>query len=375
MKTDIDALAELPLDQLEERVAFARARVEDRVQRCEAENRDMTSREADLTADDRHELGALRDAMALRSRNAEQSEKVARAVAEAVETRSAPWQPTLLVSEANLHAHAEALREGRPFGAVETRARVTAASDLGSAGAWATAAPNEPRHLIAFSGIPVSELTGRTAQVPHFTGPTATAGAGETADHPEYDAVDPVNLTALRYGRWSDVSALANVVDDLIGLNRMHSWGIARDLDAVAVDAVEAAGALNSLGVSAGEIEASVREAILLVAATCYVAETDVVVVGTPADLAELTAVTPGNAADLGSYAVRFNGARLYATTAASADMLTVFAPSAFRVFQSPLQSASLIDPQSGAHRFGSWVHSTSVAQEIAGSAVWVGGS
>jgi hypothetical protein len=61
---------------------------------------------------------------------------------------------------------------------------------------------------------------------------------------------------------------LANVADDLRGLNSMHAWGIARDLDDLAVSAVEAAGALNSLGVSAGEIELNVREAILLVAAT-----------------------------------------------------------------------------------------------------------
>jgi hypothetical protein len=100
-----------------------------------------------------------------------------------------------------------------------------------------------------------------------------------------------------------------------------------------------------------------------------------VVVVGTPADLAELTGVSPTNATDLGSYPVRFNGARIYPTIAASPNVITAFAPSAFRLFQSPLQSASLIDPQSGAHKFGSWLHSTSVAQQIAGSAVWVGGS
>ena len=141
------------------------------------------------------------------------------------------------------------------------------------------------------------------------------------------------------------MSALANVVDDLVGLNRMHSCAIARDLDRLAVSA-EAAAA--SLGVGAG-IEENVRAAILTVAAQTYSDETQLVVIGTPADLAELTGTTPANADDLGSYAVRFAGAKLYPTLAASPDVLTVFAPGGFRVFQAPLQSASLIDPASGA--------------------------
>jgi len=376
MKNDIDELAGLPLAEIEERIASARERVETRMQRATTEERDFTEREADLTADDRLELSALRDALQLRRRNAEHTERNNRAIAEAtgtVQTRS--WTPTLLVSEANLRAHAEALHAGHTYGAteaVEYRSRVTTLGELGSAGAWAAGAPNEPRHLITFAGVPVSQLTGRTAQVPQYTGPTATAGVDEDTDHGEFDTVTPVDLTALRYGRWSDVSALANVTDDLIGLNRMHSWGVARDLDLMAVAAVE--GAAASLGVSV-DIEAHVREAILTVAATTYSAETDLVVFGQPADLAELTGVTPTNASDLGSYPVRFAGARVYPTTAATPDTLTVFAPSGFRVFQSPLQSATLIDPADGSNKFGTWLHSTSVACQIVGSAVMVGAS
>ena len=40
-----------------------------------------------------------------------------------------------------------------------------------------------------------------------------------------YDGINPVSLTALRYGRWTEVSALANVVDDLRGINQMHARG------------------------------------------------------------------------------------------------------------------------------------------------------
>ena len=373
MKNDIEQLSQLPPDQLEERIALCRNRVETRAQRCTDEKRDLTDREADLTEDDRAELGALRDALQLRSRNAERAKRIGRAIDQATEARSAPWLgPSLLVSPANIEQHAAALADGRPYGAIETRARVTAASDLGSAGGWDPGSPNEPRHLIPFAGIPVSKLTGRTAQVPAYTGPTPAAGVDEDTEHGEYDAVAPVNLTALRYGRWSEVSALANVVDDLVGLNRMHAWGIARDLDSLAVAAVE--GAAGMLGVSV-DIEEHVRQAILTVAANTYSEETQLVVIGTPADLSELTGTTPANADDLGSHAVRFAGAKLYPTTAATPDVLTVFAPGGFRVFQAPLQSASLVDPADGSHKWGSWMHSTGVAEQIVGSAVMVGAS
>jgi len=56
----------------------------------------------------------------------------------------------------------------------------------------------------------------------------------------------------------------------------------------------------------------------------------------------------------------------------ASADQVAVFAANAFRCFQTRLQSASLIDPSSGANKFGSWLHSTGVAEQIVGSAVAV---
>ena len=288
-RNELDYLITLPPSEIEHRIAGAVERVEARAARCTAENRDLTDREQDLTRADTEELTALRQAAACHEQIESRSAAIGEAIEghrHAVENRSAPWQPTLTVGPANIELHAAALAEGRPFGAVETRSRVTAAADLGSAGGWDPGAPNEPRHLIAYARVPVSPLTGRTAQVPAYTGPTAAAGVDESTDHGEYDTVAPLSLTALRYGRWSEVSALANVVDDLVGLNRMHAWGTARDLDAMAVAAVESAAGF--LGVSV-DIEESVRTAILTVAASTYFEETALVVIGQPADLAELT--------------------------------------------------------------------------------------
>jgi hypothetical protein len=374
-----DELAERPTEFIEERSAAARARIQERFDRASDENRDLTPREDELTAADKHELSTIRDALELRSRNAEYRDQAVRAIDQAIEMRSSGGgghvfgPPTLLVSAAHLAEHAQALSEGRAYGAIETietRARLTAAGDLGSAGAWDPGQPNEPRHLIMFAGIPVSELTGRTAQVPAYTGPTAAAGVDENTAHGEYDLINPVNLTGLRYGRWSDVGALANVVDDLRGVNQMHGWGIARDLDLLAVTAIETAAGTPSAFSSA--IDGAVRKAILQVAANSYSDESQLVIVGTPGDVALLTDTTPANGPDVGSVSVRFCGARLYPTTAATAGQVRVFAPNAFRVFQTKLQSASLIDPTSGANKFGSWIHSTGIAQQIIGSALAV---
>ena len=61
-RTNVDELAELSYDELDQRVTTVAGRVESRAARCQAEERDLTGREADLTRDDMHELGAFRDA-------------------------------------------------------------------------------------------------------------------------------------------------------------------------------------------------------------------------------------------------------------------------------------------------------------------------
>jgi hypothetical protein len=375
---DPEHLQTLSTSELDHELGMATDRVETRASRCLHEGRDLTPREIELNTDDRDECAAIMAEIETRSRYRERVREVGEAVEQitaaqsaAVETRSAPFRPTLLVSDANLERHAEAMREGRPYGAmeIETRARVTAAGDLGSAGAWDPGQPNEPRHLIAFAGIPISPLIGRTAQVPKYTGPSGAAGVDESTPHGEYDSVDPVNLTGVRYGRWTQVSALANVVDDLRGVNMMHAWGIARDLDLLAVQAIQTAASTPAVLTS---LEAQVRQATLQVAAATYSDESQLVIFGTPADLSLLTGTTPANADDKGSVPVRYNGAKLYPSLSATADQVTVFAPNAFRVFQTPLQSGSQIDPTDGSNKFGQWLHSTGVAQQITGSAAAV---
>src|SRR4029453_15758050 len=100
---------------------------------------------------------------------------------------------------------------------VETRANV-APTDMGSPAAWAAPGISEPTTLRAFAGIPNSPLTGATAQLASLTLPAGGAGVAEGAVHTEYDTIDPVNLSTLRYGRWTQVTSFVDAFDDLTAI-------------------------------------------------------------------------------------------------------------------------------------------------------------
>lgn len=289
-----------------------------------------------------------------------------------------PWQantggcPSLLVSGDNLRKHAEAMRQGQSFGAFE-EARATiqvnpaASNALGGAQAWAQTPTLEPMHLIRFAGIPVAALIGVSATMPTYTLPTAAAGVNETTAHGEYDTVVDTPLTAVRHGRWSKVSAAAHAFDPLAGIANMHAIGIARNLDLASVGNIETA-AGTPVAFNA-DIAGNVRQAINTVAATVYADVGDLVLFGTPANIALLQDISPTTGPDVGSVTTRFAGARLYPTLAATAGQVTVFSPRGFLAFMSMLQSASQIDPTDGSNSFGSWLHSTGVGQGLVGSA------
>jgi hypothetical protein len=365
----------------------AYGRVQSRGQRCYSENRDLTPRESELTQQDRDELAALKDATEIRAARRDEGDRIeaeSRArgaqIAAAIEQRRGAQAfangrpPSLLVSVDNLRQHAEAMSRGQSFGAIETRAAVqvdpAAASAMGSPAGWAQTDARDPRHLIGFSGIPVQPLTGGTATVPQFTLPSGVAGVAETAEHAEYDSVVDVPLTAVRHGRWTKVTAAVDAFDPLTGLNNMHAIGIARDLDLAAVGDIETAAGTPVAYVA--DVAGNVRLALNTVAAGVYAEVSDLVIVGTPADIAVLQDVTPANGPDAGSVTARFSGARLYPSVAATSGQVTVFAPRAFATFMSGLQSASQINPADGSNTFGQWLHATGVAMGLVGGAVAV---
>jgi hypothetical protein len=280
----------------------------------------------------------------------------------------------LLVSEVHLRSHADAIRAGSVFGAeeefeqleVETRATV-AVTDMGSPGAWGAGQIRQPVTLRQFAGIPNAPLTGATAQMPSVTLPAGAAGVAEGANHTEFDTIDPVNLTTLRYGRWTAVTSFVDAFDELEVINRAHAVGIARDLNLVDATAIIAA-ATSVTAFSAAVLDQNVRAAILKVAAAALVEPTDVVLIGSSAALAVVNGFAPASGADRGSVTVRVYGARTYVHEPTTAGNVYAFAPSGFQTFSDRLRSASTIDPKNGGNTFGQWLHSTAPGLAIVGA-------
>ena len=283
----------------------------------------------------------------------------------------------LLVSEVHLRRHAEAIRTGATFGAVEeygeieTRATVTVSGDMGSPGSWGAGQIRQPVTLRAFADIPNSPLTGATAQMPSVTLPAGAAGVAESVNHGEYDTIDVANLTTLRYGRWTTVTSFVAAFDQLEVINRAQAVGIARDLNLLDVTAIQtAAGTVT--GFSAALLDQNLRTAIMKVAAAALVEPEDVVVFGTSAALGVVNGYAPANAGDKGSVTTRIFGARVYVTESAAAGNIYAFAPTGFQTFSDRLQSASTTDPKNGGPTYGQWLHSTGPGLAIVGAAAGV---
>jgi hypothetical protein len=154
-------------------------------------------------------------------------------------------------------------------------------------------------------------------------------------------------------------------------LNQAHSVGIAKDLNKLDGDIIEGA-AGTAIPFDEDLLAANVREAILRTAAATLGTAEDVVLFGTSAALALVNGYAPNSAANASGATSRVFGARLYVHEEATAGVVTAFNPRAFRVFADRLRSASTIDPKSGGHLFGSWLHSTEPGVGVVGGAAAV---
>ena len=144
-RTDVDALAELSDDEIDDRVRAAAERVEMRTNRAHIENRDLTPRETQLTTDDRAELEALRDAVAVK----EYTSRTQQALNRAMETTPRPEQRAALAD------FITEVAAGRPVRvAVECRAVTTAVA--GARGGVAVNGIGQPEWLYTAASIPFS---------------------------------------------------------------------------------------------------------------------------------------------------------------------------------------------------------------------------
>jgi hypothetical protein len=372
----------LPRDQLELRRAEAAERLELRSNRLVDENRGPTDREDQLSKADLAEMQALDSALVLAERNAAWQKTLAEGMELANRNRERAVEPaalsrrhpSLLVSDAHLRSHAEAVRTGSTFGAteeVETRAAVTVATDFGSPGSWDDGGIATPTPLRAFAGIPQAKLTGATAQHPSLTLPAGAAGVAEGTVHGEYDTINVGNLSTLRYGRWTQVTSFVDEFDQLRSINAAHAVGIARDLDLADITAIQTA-AGSVVAFDASNLDRNVRQAILKVAAAALVPPSEVVLFGTSAAMGVVTGYAPASGDDRGSVATRVFGARVYVSEAAAAGNVYCFSPQGFIVFQTPIRSATTMDPTNGSPKFGQWMHSTPAGVFIVGAAAGV---
>jgi hypothetical protein len=279
----------------------------------------------------------------------------------------------LVVSHAHLAKHAEAIREGHVYGArepfVEFATVATAAT--GAERTWAAGLIAGPVALRMFAGIPNTPLGGNSAEMPTLTLPAGAAGVNETTAHGEFDAVARAQLTAVRFGRWTDVTAMVDQFTQLAAISQAHAVGIARDLNLADGAAIQTAGG-SPTAFDANAVDENVRAAILKVAAAALVDPSAVVLFGRSASLAVITGYAPTSGGDAGTVTTRVFGARVYTHEAATVKVVTAFAPSGFRTFAAGLRSASSVDPKTGGNLFGQWLHSTPAGVGIVGAAAAV---
>ena len=272
------------------------------------------------------------------------------------------------VSDASLTRHWEAVSRGETASAREEFRALVTTSGMGVAASWGSKPAGGAVSLREFAGITVRPLDGLSAQHPSVTLPAGAAGVNESTAHTEFDAVTSNSLTAARFGAWSDVSAAVKAFDDLGALAAAHAVHISRSLTLADAGTIETA-AGSATAYSASTFEQDLREAIFTAAEAASVDPGMLVVFGRPAALAVATGYSPTNGADRGSVVERIHGARVYPTLGATASQLTIFVPSAFIAFETPVGSATTIEPSTGATRFGSWLHSTAAGPAVVGAA------
>lgn len=315
------------INQMRAQHAEATTRAKALLDKAIAEKRDLTPTE------DR-EFGVMReniDGLAESIRREEARELEDRQIAEAFERFGINSDPAaghpLAYSAADLDAISRSVdsRNGGRFGAflnAEQRAAL-ATGTYGAPRAFGSNVLTPPRLLHVVAGVPSQAVDAIYAQHPKFTLPTAGASVGENVTLAEYDTVTAGSVTLARYGRFTDMSAESRIGTDAGGVTAMHRVGIAKDLDAALVNAVETAA--GSAVAFAADVPAQIRKAMAgVLDATAAEDPSQLVILANPADVNLLQDVTPVGGSSIGERFLNFSGALVYATSAADSGLMTV---------------------------------------------------
>jgi hypothetical protein len=242
-----------------------------------------------------------------------------------VRTPEIPRNPLAFTSEA-LDAIQDAISnrtEGR-FDGRDTRYRATlTTSTYGAPRAWGANVITGPRLLHVVAGVPQQPTSAISAQIPNLTLPAASASVGEGVSVAEYAASTAGAVSIARFGRYTDLSRESLIGTDAGAIGSMHQIGIAKDLDAVLINAVESAA--GTAVAFTTDVPAAIRKALAQVADNTAAADaTSLVVLVNPNQAALLQNVTPTGGQTIAEGFFRFSGALAYASSAVDDGFMTV---------------------------------------------------
>jgi hypothetical protein len=205
---------------------------------------------------------------------------------------------------------------------VETRAALST-STYGAGRAWGANVIGGPRLCHVVAGVPQQRIDAIFAQLPTLVLPTAAGSVAENASLGEYATSTAASVTLARFGRWTDLSRESLIGASADAVVGMHTIGVAKDLDKVLIDMVEAA-AGTAVAFNA-DVPGVVRAAMAAVIDNTAAADaSDLVILTNPANAALLQDVTPIGGATIAERFQRFSGAIVYASSAVNTGFMTI---------------------------------------------------
>lgn len=333
-KLDIDELTQLPIAELEERAADAAGRVEERLERAQVLNRDLTERETQLTNADKAELEALRAAITLVEHREQQFRERAQLIQNAIDTA----RPQIETREA-FGAFVTAVANGQPARvAIEQRSVTTA--NAGARTGIAVEALGRPQWLYALASIPFTRATELTISGPKYaalvaqeatpegqTKPPMTDPALATATLVPFAVTQVVSDQVVRFGVGAQAVTERLASESVFSVNA----AIADALEAAAgVPLANAGTASNMADLAIAKVWArtGAKPTVLLVNSADY------------PDLSDKAAVGPGDG--IGVEVVQFNGVPLAVNDAITAGVAVACNGRAFSAHGTDVLLASL---------------------------------
>jgi hypothetical protein len=338
--TNVETLAQLSYDELDSRISSAASRMTTRLQRAQDGERDLTPREADLCADDRAELAALKDALESKRRDSEAAERLqlatrASQVQHAIDHTPNPDR----VETRALAEFADAIAEGRPIRLAVDHRAITSAN-AGARGAVALEALGRPNWLYNDAGVPFAVADALTVQGPLYHALVAQTSTAEDTTKPSMADPTPASATLKAFG-------VTQIVTDQVIRFGVGPVAVTERLASESIFSVNAATAtafVTAAGTPAAHTGTASQSADLAIATVwAATAARPTALLVNPADYPSLSAkasVGPGDT--IGAEIIRFNGCPLIVNSSITAGVAIAVNGRAFSAHGTDVLLASL---------------------------------